>query len=69
MLSFINIYLFLKQSKSKTCRMFLNGSHTQTTTLPEIKRMELFILFGGAYALYTVGAAIAAHIDYREVNK
>ena len=31
--------------------------------------MELFIIFGGAYALYTVGMAIAAHLDYREVNK
>ena len=31
--------------------------------------MELFILFGGAYALYTVGMAIAAEIDYRAVNR
>ena len=31
--------------------------------------MELFILIGGAYALYTVGMAIAAQLDYREVNK
>ena len=31
--------------------------------------MELFIIFGGAYALYTVGMAIAAKLDYREVNK
>ena len=31
--------------------------------------MELFILFGGAYGLYLVGAALAAHIDYKEVNK
>ena len=31
--------------------------------------MELFIIFGGAYALYTVGMAIATHLDYREVNK
>ena len=37
--------------------------------LPEIKTMELFILFGGAYALYTVGIAIAAHIDYKEASK
>ena len=27
--------------------------------------MELFILFGGAYALYTVGMAIATELDYR----
>ena len=31
--------------------------------------MELFILIGGAYALYTVGMAIATDLDYREVNK
>ena len=31
--------------------------------------MELFILFGGCYALYTVGMAIATEIDYRRVNK
>jgi hypothetical protein len=31
--------------------------------------MELFIIVGGCYALYTVGMAIAAHLDYREVNK
>ena len=30
--------------------------------------MELFIIFGGAYALYTVGMAIAAQLDYRAVN-
>ena len=27
--------------------------------------MELFILFGGAYALYTVGMAIDTELDYR----
>ena len=27
--------------------------------------MELFILIGGFYALYTVGMAIATEIDYR----
>ena len=31
--------------------------------------MELFILFGGCYALYTVGMAIATTLDYNEVNK
>ena len=31
--------------------------------------MELFILIGGAYALYTVGMAIAAQLDYREANR
>jgi len=31
--------------------------------------LELFILIGGCYALYTVGMAIATHLDYREVNK
>jgi len=27
--------------------------------------MELFILIGGCYALYTVGMAIATEMDYR----
>ena len=31
--------------------------------------IELFIILGDAYALYTVGMAIATEIDYREVNK
>jgi len=31
--------------------------------------MELFILLGGLYALYTVGMAIATQLDYREVNR
>ena len=31
--------------------------------------MELFILIGGAYALYTVGMAIASELDYRTVNR
>ena len=31
--------------------------------------MELFIVIGGAYALYTVGMAIATSIDYYSTNK
>ena len=31
--------------------------------------MEIFILIGGAYALYTVGMAIATELDYRAVNR
>ena len=31
--------------------------------------MELFIIIGGCYALYTVGMAIATELDYRAVNK
>ena len=31
--------------------------------------MELFIILGGLYALYTVGMAIATELDYREVNR
>tara|TARA_B100000927_G_scaffold110220_1_gene88979 strand:- start:356 stop:481 length:126 start_codon:yes stop_codon:yes gene_type:complete len=31
--------------------------------------MELFILVGGCYALYTVGTAIATDLDYRRANK
>jgi len=27
--------------------------------------IELFILFGGCFALYTVGKAIATELDYR----
>ena len=30
--------------------------------------MELFILLGGLYALYTVGMAIATELDYRAIN-
>jgi len=31
--------------------------------------MELFIIVGGAYALYTVGMAIASEIDYKRMEK
>ena len=31
--------------------------------------MELFILIGGCYALYTVGMAIATEMDYRSFNR
>ena len=31
--------------------------------------IELFILIGGLYSLYLVGMAIAAQLDYREVNR
>ena len=31
--------------------------------------MELLILIGGAYALYTVGMAIGTELDYRAVNR
>ena len=31
--------------------------------------MELFILLGGLYALYTVGMAIATELDYREIKR
>ena len=31
--------------------------------------IELFILIGGCYALYTVGMAIATTIDYHTYNK
>mgnify|MGYP001270470252 FL=1 len=31
--------------------------------------IELFILIGGCYALYTVGMAIASEIDYRRMEK
>jgi len=30
--------------------------------------MEIFILVGGLYALYTIGMAIATELDYRESN-
>jgi len=31
--------------------------------------MELFIIMGGCYALYTVGMAIATELDYRAINR
>ena len=31
--------------------------------------MELLILIVGAYAVYTVGMAIATELDYRAVNR
>ena len=31
--------------------------------------MELFIVIGGCYALYTVGMAIATELDYRSFNR
>ena len=31
--------------------------------------MELFIVIGGCYALYTAGMAIASELDYRAVNR
>tara|TARA_R100001460_G_scaffold23570_1_gene47426 strand:- start:254 stop:403 length:150 start_codon:yes stop_codon:yes gene_type:complete len=31
--------------------------------------IELFVLIGGCYALYTVGMAIATTIDYYTYNK
>lgn len=31
--------------------------------------MELLILIGGAYALYTVGMAIVTDLDYRAFNR
>ena len=31
--------------------------------------MELFIILGGLYALYTVGMAIATELDYRAINR
>jgi len=31
--------------------------------------MEILILVGGLYSLYTVGMAIATEMDYREVNR
>ena len=37
-----------------------------TTTMTGI---ELFILIGGCYALYTVGMAIATTIDYYSTEK
>ena len=31
--------------------------------------MEILIIIGGCYALYTVGMAIATEIDYRSFNR
>ena len=42
---------------------------TQTVYTHTIQIMELFILICGAYALYTVGMAIATELDYRAFNR
>ena len=42
---------------------------TKTIYTHTIQIMELFILIGGAYALYTVGMAIATELDYRSFNR
>jgi len=34
-----------------------------------LNTMEILILVGGCYALYTVGMAIATTIDYNSINK
>jgi len=31
--------------------------------------MEILIIMGGCYALYTVGMAIATELDYRSYNR
>ena len=31
--------------------------------------VELLVLIGGCYAIYTVGMAIAGELDYRAVNR
>ena len=31
--------------------------------------MEILIIMGGCYALYTVGMAIATELDYRSINR
>ena len=31
--------------------------------------MEILIIIGGCYALYTVGMAIATELDYRSYNR
>jgi len=31
--------------------------------------MEILIIIGGCYALYTVGMAIATELDYRSFNR
>tara|TARA_B100001029_G_scaffold12006_1_gene8080 strand:- start:1283 stop:1510 length:228 start_codon:yes stop_codon:yes gene_type:complete len=36
---------------------------------PKMTGIELLILVGGCYALYTVGMAIATELDYRAFNR
>ena len=47
--------------------------HFKTQTIhPHFIQMtgiELFIVIGGCYAIYTVGMAIATNIDYYSTNK
>ena len=40
-------------------------STTNFFTTTTMTGLELFIVIGGCYALYTVGMAIATEIDYR----
>ena len=49
--------------------VFLLGNMHRTFLQNFFKMIELFILIGGMYALYTVGMAIATELDYREVNR
>ena len=44
-------------------------SITNFFTTTTMTGLELFIVIGGCYAIYTVGMAIATQLDYREVNK
>ncbi len=34
-----------------------------------LRTMEALIIWGGCYALYTVGRAIAIELDYRSLNR
>ena len=48
---------------------FYSKSQTVYPRIIQMTGIELFILIGGCYALYTVGMAIATNIDYYSTNK
>ena len=68
-----NFYVWCKYTKHKnkyTHHGFRSIRHDFQRNPPTQELlMELLILIGGAYALYTVGMAIATELDYRAVNR
>ena len=47
----------------------MNDLYYQLFTTTTMTGLELFIVIGGCYAIYTVGMAIATTIDYHTYNK
>ena len=57
--------------RPQSLRSTAQSRKTKTSPKGELNMtgIELFILIGGCYSLYTVGLAIATEIDYRRANK